>query len=182
MTFEGQPTLLFTENESDLRRLWGQPNASTYVKDGFHRYVIHGDADAVNPEQFGTRQHTIVQRLLRALRRKAAEQLVAQEPLGDTTTAAPWPRSVDGAGYVGPEPPTAPPSQHAAPIDMARGHLYFAANGDISTLERHGRLDLLPISNGKRRPISLAAGSLAPKCLPQPRLVVAVPPTTPSAD
>src|SRR6476469_2735324 len=31
------------------------------------------------PEQFGTRQHSIVQRLLRTLRRKAAEQLVAQE-------------------------------------------------------------------------------------------------------
>jgi Integrase core domain len=60
------------------------------------------------PEQFGTRQHSIVQRLLRALRRKAAEQLVAQEPLGDTTTAAPWPGSVDGSGYVGPDPPTAP--------------------------------------------------------------------------
>jgi hypothetical protein len=60
------------------------------------------------PEQFGTRQHSIVQRLLRALRRKAAEQLVAQEPLGDTTTAASWPGSVDGSGNVGPDPPTAP--------------------------------------------------------------------------
>ena len=60
------------------------------------------------PEQFGTRQHSIVQRLLRALRRKAAEQLVAQEPLGDSTTAARWPGSVDGSGYVEPDPPTAP--------------------------------------------------------------------------
>jgi hypothetical protein len=49
-----------------------------------------------------------VQRLLRALRRKAAEQLVAQEPLGDATTAAPLPGVVDGSGYVGPDPPTAP--------------------------------------------------------------------------
>jgi hypothetical protein len=60
------------------------------------------------PEEFGTRQHSIVQRLLRALRRKAAEQLVAQEPLGDATTAAPLPGVVDGSGYVGPDPPTAP--------------------------------------------------------------------------
>src|SRR5271168_361624 len=58
------------------------------------------------PEEFGTRQHSIVQRLLRALRRKAAEQLVAQEPLGDTTIATPG--SVDGSGYVGPDPTTAP--------------------------------------------------------------------------
>jgi hypothetical protein len=60
------------------------------------------------PEEFGTRQHSIVQRLLRTLRRKAAEQLVAQEPLGDATTAAPLPGVVDGSGYVGPDPPTAP--------------------------------------------------------------------------
>ena len=62
------------------------------------------------PEEFGTRQHSIVQRLLRTLRRKAAEQLVAQEPLGDATTAAPLPGVVDGSGYVGPDPPTAPPT------------------------------------------------------------------------
>lgn len=60
------------------------------------------------PKEFGTRQHSIVQRLLRALRRKAAEQLVAQRPLGDATTAAPLPGVVDGSGYVGPDPPTAP--------------------------------------------------------------------------
>jgi hypothetical protein len=60
------------------------------------------------PEEFGARQHSIVQRLLRTLRRKAAEQLVAQEPLGDATTAAPLPGVVDGSGYVGPDPPTAP--------------------------------------------------------------------------
>ncbi len=65
------------------------------------------------PEQFGTRQHSIVQRLLRALRKKAAEQLIAQEPLGDATTAAPWPGSVDGSGYAGPDPPTAPLAEHA---------------------------------------------------------------------
>jgi len=65
------------------------------------------------PEEFGTRQHSIVQRLLRALRRKAAEQLVAQEPLGVATTAAPLPGVVDGSGYVGPDPPTAPPTEQA---------------------------------------------------------------------
>ena len=42
--------------------------------------AIVGRLSANHPEQFGTKQHSIVQRLLRALRRKAAEQLVAQEP------------------------------------------------------------------------------------------------------
>ena len=28
----GAPELLFTENESNFQRLWGQPNASPWVK------------------------------------------------------------------------------------------------------------------------------------------------------
>jgi hypothetical protein len=70
--------------------------------------AIVGRLSEKHPEEFGTRQHSIVQRLLRALRRKAAEQLVAQRPLGDPTTASQLPGVVDGSGYVGPDPPTAP--------------------------------------------------------------------------
>jgi hypothetical protein len=60
------------------------------------------------PEEFGPTQHSIVQRLLRVLRRKTVKQLLAKEPLADVTTAAPLPGVVDGSGYVGPDPPTAP--------------------------------------------------------------------------
>jgi len=70
--------------------------------------AIVGRLSEKYPDEFGTRQHTIVQRLLRAHRRKAAEQLAAQEPLSVATTAAPLPGVVDGSGYVGPDPPTAP--------------------------------------------------------------------------
>ncbi len=47
--------VLFTENESNTQRLWGQPNASAYVKDGFHDYLISGNAAAVNPARAGTK-------------------------------------------------------------------------------------------------------------------------------
>jgi hypothetical protein len=70
--------------------------------------AIVGRLSENHPEEFGTRQHSIVQRLLRALRRKTAEQLVAEEPLADATTAAPLPGVVDGSGCGGPDPPTAP--------------------------------------------------------------------------
>ncbi|MGY3412830.1 hypothetical protein ACVWZV_009035 [Bradyrhizobium sp. GM5.1] len=70
--------------------------------------AIVGRLSENHPEEFGTRQHSIVQRLLRALRRKTAEQLLAEEPLAGATTAAPLPGVVDGSGYVGPDPPTAP--------------------------------------------------------------------------
>jgi hypothetical protein len=75
------------------------------------------------PEEFGTRQHSIVQRLLRALRRKAAEQLVAQEPLGDATTVAPPLGVVDGSGYVGPDPPTAPLVEQAGKATWRGGSI-----------------------------------------------------------
>jgi hypothetical protein len=55
LSAEGEPELLFTENESNASRLWGQPNASPYVKDAFHRYVIGGESDAINREQVGTK-------------------------------------------------------------------------------------------------------------------------------
>ncbi|WP_456651407.1 hypothetical protein [Bradyrhizobium sp. LM2.3] len=82
--------------------------------------AIVGRLSEKHPEEFGTRQHSIVQRLLRALRRKTAEQLVAEEPLGEATTAAPLPGVVDGSGYVGPDPPTAPLVEQAGKSHLAR--------------------------------------------------------------
>jgi len=52
---EGAAELLFTENESNANLLWGQPNPSPYVKDAFHRYLIKGEKDAVNPAHKGTK-------------------------------------------------------------------------------------------------------------------------------
>ena len=47
--------LLFTENESNNARLFGTANASPYVKDAIHEYLIHGKREAVNPNQVGTK-------------------------------------------------------------------------------------------------------------------------------
>ncbi len=52
---DGSPELLFTENETNTARLWGQPPASPYVKDAFHEYVVSGRTDAVNPARAGTK-------------------------------------------------------------------------------------------------------------------------------
>lgn len=46
---------LFTENESNLERLFGVANPTAYVKDAFHRRVIDQHEQAVNPEQVGTK-------------------------------------------------------------------------------------------------------------------------------
>jgi Mannosylglycerate hydrolase MGH1-like glycoside hydrolase domain len=52
---EGAPELLLTENESNASRLWGQPNATPYVKDAFDEYLIAGRGEAVNPAKIGTK-------------------------------------------------------------------------------------------------------------------------------
>ncbi len=57
----GNPTgnfreVLFTENVTNDRRVFGaKVNREPYVKDAFHRHVIDGEADVVNPLQEGTK-------------------------------------------------------------------------------------------------------------------------------
>jgi hypothetical protein len=52
---EGATELLFTNNESNEKRLYGGENSSPYVKDAFHEYLVHGVKDAVNPQGLGTK-------------------------------------------------------------------------------------------------------------------------------
>jgi hypothetical protein len=52
---EGRPPLLFTENETNNRRLFGSANATPYVKDGFNDFITAGRQDAINPQQVGTK-------------------------------------------------------------------------------------------------------------------------------
>jgi hypothetical protein len=46
---EGEVPLLFTENETNNKRLFGGENSGPYVKDGINDYVLHGNLEAVNP-------------------------------------------------------------------------------------------------------------------------------------
>ena len=55
LSCEGNPELLFTENDSNAARLWGQANSSPYVKDAFHAYLISGVREAVNRAKTGTK-------------------------------------------------------------------------------------------------------------------------------
>jgi Mannosylglycerate hydrolase MGH1-like glycoside hydrolase domain len=52
---EGDVPLLFTENETNNKRIYGTENSSSYVKDGINDYVIHSRSDAVNPAGTGTK-------------------------------------------------------------------------------------------------------------------------------
>jgi mannosylglycerate hydrolase MGH1-like protein len=52
---EDAPELVFSENETNTRRLVGVPNRTPYVKDGINDYIVHGRQHAVNPDKQGTK-------------------------------------------------------------------------------------------------------------------------------
>lgn len=55
LMYEGEPELLFTENDTNTARLFGTPTATPYVKDAFHRRVVQGERGAVNPARQGSK-------------------------------------------------------------------------------------------------------------------------------
>ncbi|HEY1268422.1 MAG TPA: glucosidase, partial [Candidatus Binatia bacterium] len=52
---DGQSVLLFTENETNTKRIYGTDNRTPYVKDGINDFIVHAQKDAVNPENKGTK-------------------------------------------------------------------------------------------------------------------------------
>jgi hypothetical protein len=70
--------------------------------------AIVGRLADLHPSQFGKKQHSTVQRLLRALRKSAAQRLIAETLADEHESAARSLGAVDGSGYGGPDPPTAP--------------------------------------------------------------------------
>jgi hypothetical protein len=55
LSCEGEVPLLFTENETNHERLFGQKNESPHVKDGINDCVVQGNQGAVNPGKQGTK-------------------------------------------------------------------------------------------------------------------------------
>jgi hypothetical protein len=52
---ENVQRILFTENETNVRAVYGAENKQPYVKDAFHRAIVHGEAAATSPRDEGTK-------------------------------------------------------------------------------------------------------------------------------
>ncbi len=52
---EREPSLLFTDNDTNGVRLFGFKYAKGYYKDAFHDFIIRRDVGAINPTQTGTK-------------------------------------------------------------------------------------------------------------------------------
>ena len=55
MFAEGSPELLFTENNTNMRRIFNYDDGQRFVKDGINNYIVNGEHGAVNPNQTGTK-------------------------------------------------------------------------------------------------------------------------------
>ena len=73
--------LLFTENDTNYERLScdNNKNKSSYLKDAFHKYVVEGKENAVNPDNIGTKFAAYY-----TLELEAGETSAIQLRLGDT--------------------------------------------------------------------------------------------------
>jgi hypothetical protein len=58
--------LLFTDNDTNVTRLYGQDAPDKFFKDAFHAYVVDGRREAVNPEATGTKAAALIRALVPA--------------------------------------------------------------------------------------------------------------------
>jgi len=61
---ESSPELIFTDNETNYKKLFGIDNRARYVKDGINDYVINRVREAVNSEGRGTKASARYRRLI----------------------------------------------------------------------------------------------------------------------
>jgi len=52
---EGTPELLFTENNTNMKRIFNYDDGQKFAKDGINNYIVYGQHSAVNPEHKGTK-------------------------------------------------------------------------------------------------------------------------------
>ncbi len=53
--FEGEPEILFCDNETNLKRLYGIEGAEGFFKDGINDFIVNGNNKAVNSSNTGTK-------------------------------------------------------------------------------------------------------------------------------
>jgi mannosylglycerate hydrolase MGH1-like protein len=87
---DGNPDLLFTENDTNNERIFGRPNATPYVKDAFNSYLVAGRQEAVNPNKIGTKAAAHYQ-----LNIGAGETAVIRLRLSNTVSRNPFGRQFD---------------------------------------------------------------------------------------
>ncbi len=105
----GQP--LFTDNETNAQRLYGIPSANKYFKDAFHRTIVNGEQETVNPDRRGTKgclhyEHTVPAGGSVVVRLRLSPE-VLKEPLKDVDPIIAQRRAEADEFYAAVHPPKA---------------------------------------------------------------------------
>jgi hypothetical protein len=85
---EGSPDLLFCENETNVRRLFGR-QVQGYFKDAFHEYIVRGNCAVVNPNKTGTKAGALYR--LRVQPGVPVSVRLRLAKVDGAQTAMPWP-------------------------------------------------------------------------------------------
>jgi len=85
--YEGEPELLFTENETNYQKIFNYNNGAKYTKDGINNYLVNVQKELVNPEQTGTKfschyQLTIPAGATKIIKLRLSDKSDLTEPLG----------------------------------------------------------------------------------------------------
>ena len=120
---------LFTENETNSLLLFQTPNSGSYTKDAFHRYIVSGERDAVNPAGTGTKLAVRSRHLL-----GPGEEVVRRFRLRPQAAAEP---------AFGPEFFSTMASRKAEADEFHRVHEPTAATPDERSILRQARAGLL---------------------------------------
>ena len=76
---DGKP--LFTDNETNTQLLYGVPNLHPHCKDAFHRAIVGGELEAVNPHRRGTKACLHYQYVVPASESVVVRLRLAPEPM-----------------------------------------------------------------------------------------------------
>ncbi|MEM8677239.1 MAG: glucosidase [Cyanobacteria bacterium P01_G01_bin.67] len=84
---EGNPELLFTENETNSAKIFNYDNGKQYFKDGINNYVVNNDKEAVNPDHTGTKfsaryRLTIAPKTSQVIKLRLSNKSDLSDPLG----------------------------------------------------------------------------------------------------
>jgi len=122
----GEP--LFTNNESNAIRLYGcSSNRTVFVKDAFHRCIIHGE-NAVNPAKSGTKacvrsRHSIASGQSVVVRLRLAAERV-DSPLAEVDRIVSQRRAEADEFYAAIQPPRATPEEKSIQRQALAGILW----------------------------------------------------------
>jgi len=78
--WQGRPTPMATNNETNYAKLYGTSNKVKHVKDAFHEYVVHAAEDAINPSLSGTKVGLLYKTRLQAGESRTFQLRLTKQP------------------------------------------------------------------------------------------------------